>query len=111
MNKRVAPKKVKRISTGPKKTAIVAKVRRTQVQAYGTRETWTEICKKVKTRDGHKCRLCSSTEYLKVDHIRPVARGGLTVMHNLWTLCAICHSKRPGHKNAKHLILHKVKKS
>ena len=109
MRKRVAPTKVKRIPTGPKKTAVVAKVRRTKEKAYGDRQTWTDICAKVKKRDGYKCRKCGRTEHLQVDHIRPVARGGLTVMHNLWTLCAWCHSLRPGHKAAKHLILHKVK--
>lgn len=108
MRKRVAPKKVRRIATGPTKPKIVAKVRRTKEQAYGVRTAWQAICEKVKARDGYKCRLCSSIEHLQVDHIRPVSKGGQTIMPNLWTLCAICHAKRPGHKSARHLILHGV---
>jgi len=107
VRKRVAPAKVKRISTGPSKPKVVAKVRRSGEQAYGDRFTWAELCAKVKARDGFKCRLCSRTEFLQVDHIRQVARGGQSVMHNLWTLCDFCHAKRPGHKQAKHLIMAK----
>lgn len=109
IRKRVAPKKVKRISTGPSTAKVVAKVRRTKEQAYGTFESWMEIRKRVIARDGGQCRLCPCRTNLQVDHIRPVARGGQTVMHNLWTLCADCHAKRPGHKAAKHLILAKKK--
>lgn len=85
----------------------VAKIRRTREQAYGTRAEWAALVAAVKKRDGYKCVLCPCTQYLQVDHIIPVARGGLSIMKNLWTLCDICHSKRPGHKSAKHLILHK----
>lgn len=91
---------------GPTRPKLVSKVRRSSTQAYGSRESWYEITRKVKERDGHKCRKCGSTEYLQVDHIIPVAKGGQTVQQNLWTLCATCHANRPGHKQAKHLILH-----
>lgn len=94
---------------GPKKykAKVVSKVRRTNTQAYGNRSSWQQICEAVKKRDGYKCRLCPCRNYLQVDHIIPVSKGGPTVMYNLWTLCADCHSKRPGHKAAKHLILYK----
>lgn len=94
---------------GPKKfkAKVVSKIRRTKTEAYGNRSQWQIISAAVKQRDGHKCRLCPATTYLQVDHIVPVSKGGQTVMYNLWTLCADCHSRRPGHKLAKHLILHK----
>lgn len=97
---------------GPKKfkAKTVSKVRRTSVQAYGTRSDWDKIKAAVKQRDGHKCRLCPATTYLQVDHIIPISKGGRTVMYNLWTLCADCHAKRPGHKAAKHLILYQKNK-
>lgn len=38
-------------------------------------------------RDGHACRVCGSPDKLEVDHYIPLALGGATVMHNLWTLC------------------------
>ncbi len=99
----------KRVKVGPPKVGAktVAKVRRTRQQAYGSRQDWGEISAAVKRRDGHKCRKCPATDYLQVDHIIPVHKGGRTIMSNLWTLCDLCHSKRPGHKRAKHLILHK----
>lgn len=99
---RVGPPKI-----GPK---IVSKIRRTKQQAYGTLQNWAELCRLVKQRDGHKCRKCNSREYLQVDHIIPVSKGGKSILSNLWTLCDICHAKRPGHKRAKSLILHKRKK-
>lgn len=104
MPKRIKPFKAKSI-----KPAVVAKVRRTSVQAYGERADWMAIRKRVLARDGYKCVKCGRTEHLQVDHIRQIAKGGQTTMTNLWTLCAFCHAKRPGHGNAKHLILAKTK--
>lgn len=102
----------KRVRIGPPKVGpkMVSKIRRTQTQAYGDRKSWSKTSLAVKTRDGFRCRLCPRTTDLQVDHIIPVSRGGLTIMRNLWTLCAICHSKRPGHRVAKALILHKRNK-
>ena len=99
------------VKVGPPKVKIVAKIRRTQEQAYGSRAHWDNMRLSVKQRDNNRCRKCSSTEYLQVDHIVPVSKGGQTVMSNLWTLCDRCHSKRPGHKQAKALILHKRNKA
>lgn len=102
--RRRAPTRIGPPKAGPK---MVAKIRRTKQEAYGTRSQWAAISTAVKKRDNHKCRLCPSTSYLQVDHIIPVSKGGRTVMQNLWTLCDLCHAKRPGHKLAKQLILHK----
>lgn len=102
----------KRVRGGPPSSVrakVVAKIRRNKVEAYGSRSDWTIICRRVKNRDGNRCRKCLSTEFLQVDHIIPVSKGGRTVESNLWTLCAFCHSKRPGHRRAKSLILHKTK--
>jgi len=50
----------------------------------------------VMRRDGHRCRLCGLTAddgvQLQVDHIVPVAKGGKTVIENLWLLCQPCNS-------------------
>lgn len=86
-----------------------AKIRRTKEQAYG--ESWAVIRERVKKRDGYKCCLCGRCEFLQVDHIIPVAKGGVTAMHNLWTLCDLCHAQRPGHSGAKNLILNRRKKA
>ena len=108
--KRVAPKKVKSVISGPGKAKVVAKIRRTKEQAYGDRSTWMAIREKVLKRDGYKCTKCPCTEYLQVDHIRPVAQGGQTVMQNLRTLCADCHAGQHSSRHSKHLILSKKKK-
>lgn len=46
-------------------------------------------------RDGFACVLCGATKQdgakLHVDHIRPVAKGGLTEPNNLRTLCEQCN--------------------
>lgn len=104
MPKRVKPFKAKSI-----KPAVVSKVRRGSTKVYGTRTEWMTLRERVLKRDNYRCVKCGSTEHLQVDHIRPAARGGQSIMSNLWTLCALCHSKRPGHENAKHLILAKTK--
>lgn len=50
----------------------------------------------VMQRDGFRCVLCGRTASdgvkLHVDHIRPVSKGGKTVMSNLRTLCNECNS-------------------
>lgn len=108
VRKRVKPAKV-RNTASTQKIGGVSKIRRTSEQVYGTRTAWMELRERVIARDGRKCRLCSCKKNLQVDHIRPAARGGQTIITNLWTLCADCHSKRPGHSAAKHLILAKKK--
>jgi 5-methylcytosine-specific restriction endonuclease McrA len=49
------------------------------------------------TRDEYRCLECGRTNkngVLHVDHIIPVASGGLTILSNLQTLCSICnHAK------------------
>lgn len=46
-------------------------------------------------RDGFRCQICGASQAdgvkLHVDHIKPVARGGLTVSENLRTLCQSCN--------------------
>jgi 5-methylcytosine-specific restriction endonuclease McrA len=112
--KRPKPARSKaKIVSGPKKAKVVSKIRRSKTKAYGTREEWTIICTKVKKRDDYKCVKCGAhgpDANLQVDHIIEVSRGGQTVMSNLRTLCAKCHSKRPSHRKAKSLILHEANK-
>lgn len=48
----------------------------------------------IKTRDGHRCVYCSSTEKLSLDHLKPRASGGADVPHNLVTACLSCNSIR-----------------
>lgn len=49
----------------------------------------------VMKRDGFRCQICGATQAdgvkLHVDHIKPVSKGGKTVMSNLRTLCDRCN--------------------
>jgi hypothetical protein len=40
-------------------------------------------------RDGNRCLKCGATGNLHIDHILPVAKGGLTKIENLQALCAV----------------------
>lgn len=102
--RRIGPPKV-----GPKKPKLVSKIRRTKVQAYGDYWSWLKTRERILKRDGHKCRRCGATDFLQIDHIIPVAKGGQTVDINLWTLCDRCHGFRPGHKLARKLIMYNRK--
>jgi 5-methylcytosine-specific restriction endonuclease McrA len=51
----------------------------------------------VLARDGFKCRVCGRSQLngdqviLHVDHIKPIAKGGKSIMDNLQTLCIDCN--------------------
>ncbi len=73
----------------------------------GTKEGWRSLSDKIKKRDGWCCRKCGRNklavrargDFLEVDHIIPISKGGTDSPSNLWTLCSTCHGKRPGHKH------------
>jgi 5-methylcytosine-specific restriction endonuclease McrA len=72
-------------------------------------EDWQSIKETVKSKDGYTCQKCGiqvlpgtetySDRVLMVDHKLTVAQGGRTVLRNLWTLCDLCHEKKPGKAN------------
>lgn len=50
-------------------------------------------------RDGRKCRICGRSGdavTLRVDHIRPQAKGGSNKKSNLQTLCEDCNTGKAG---------------
>ena len=47
----------------------------------------------VRERDGHRCRVCGSTERLSVHHLVYRSRGGDHSTGNLVCLCASCHGR------------------
>ena len=53
-----------------------------------------EIRNAVLARDKYTCLCCEGIEQLTIDHIKPIALGGETVMDNLQTLCRSCNAKK-----------------
>jgi predicted transcriptional regulator len=52
-------------------------------------------------RDGFRCILCGSKEFLEIDHIIPRCSGGTNDLTNLRTLCHDCNiGKRIAHQEA-----------
>lgn len=49
---------------------------------------------KVIARDGNVCLKCGSTDWLVVDHIKPLALGGTNDYENLQTLCRTCDGQK-----------------
>ena len=76
---------------------------------YKDRGIWDSICivergkvsNKIRfsiyNRDHYRCRYCGATErddYLEVDHIVPIAKGGKSTYDNLQTLCRRCNARK-----------------
>jgi len=43
---------------------------------------------------GEKCLCCGSDEYISLDHIIPISKGGKNKVDNLQPLCKYCNSKK-----------------
>lgn len=56
-----------------------------------TRHIPVRLRQAILERDGHQCIRCDCASPLHIDHITPVAKGGLTVVENLQVLCATCN--------------------
>jgi len=63
-------------------------------QVYGRRKIERHIRKKIYERDGYKCRKCGDTEWLTIDHVIPLAKGGTNRENNLITLCKKCNQEK-----------------
>lgn len=59
---------------------------------------WKWLSEAVRDRDGHRCKVCTASMDLQVDHIRPLGKGGQNAWSNLWTLCRDCHSAKTGRR-------------
>ena len=56
----------------------------------------TSTRKAIYRRDGYRCALCDSTQYLQIHHIIPRGKGGNNEPDNLITLCSKCHGAAHG---------------
>jgi len=71
-----------------------------KVHRYG--RTWQRIRERIIIRDKGMCVVCKESvtgRDAQVDHIKPVAKGGLDTEDNLQLLCATCHSTKTDTEN------------
>ncbi len=55
-----------------------------------------KIRKAVYKRDDFMCALCGSNRGIQIHHVVPRGRGGSNSLHNLITLCNVCHANAHG---------------
>ncbi len=48
----------------------------------------------VRERDGNRCRVCGSRDYLEFDHMTPYSKGAPAIVENIQILCRLCNSKK-----------------
>lgn len=60
---------------------------------------WQSVARRVRMRDGHRCRICGSTVNLEVHHLTYYVNGRSIVgyeekyLDKLITLCSVCHAR------------------
>jgi len=66
-----------------------------KIERTGTRQRIPQHIRDfVYERDGYACVICSATEDITLDHIKPWSKGGPDVVGNLRTLCRPCNSRK-----------------
>lgn len=45
-------------------------------------------------QDGERCAHCGATDALVIDHVLPIAKGGLSTLDNAQLLCKICNTAK-----------------
>jgi len=87
-----------------KARARVKHVRRQQVRTRTTAPNGDQR-KRVRKRDGDRCRWCGGTNMLAVHHIEYLSQGGANAVINLITLCRVHHEQVHSNKGVWQPIL------
>ena len=89
--------------------SLIKKLNNKNGNFYNDKDIWDALCRvergkvsnkmrfSVYKRDGYRCRICGRSErsdYLEIDHIKPIAKGGKTTYDNLQTLCRRCNKEK-----------------
>ena len=88
---------------------LIKKLNNKNGSFYNDKDIWDSLCRvergkvsnkmrfSIYKRDGYRCRICGRSErsdYLEIDHIKPIAKGGKTTYDNLQTLCRRCNKEK-----------------
>lgn len=81
-----------RSEKGRESRIISANVRRARKASRGkfTLAEWDALCKEYDNR----CLACGEKEKLTVDHVVPLALGGMNTIGNIQPLCLVCNRKK-----------------
>ncbi len=88
---------------------LIEKLKNKKGNFYKDKDIWESICRvergrvsnkmrfAIYKRDNYKCCICGRNEnydYLEIDHIKPIAKGGKSTYDNLQTLCRRCNKNK-----------------
>ena len=89
--------------------SLISRLNNKRGSFYQDKEIWDALCRvergkvsnkmrfAIYQRDGYMCKICGRTEmsdYLEIDHIKPIAKGGKSTYDNLQTLCRRCNKHK-----------------
>ncbi len=90
-------------------TLLIKRLNNKNRDFYNDKEIWNALCRvergrvsnkmrfSIYQRDGYRCCRCGRSEesdYLEIDHIKPIAKGGKSTYNNLQTLCRRCNKNK-----------------
>ena len=88
---------------------IIGKLDNKYGNFYKDRSVWDAICRvergkvsnkmrfSIDARDHYRCRICGRSgnqDFLEIDHIKPISKGGKSTYDNLQTLCRRCNKEK-----------------
>ena len=65
--------------------------RRARIKQAGGRLT-TKECREIFEKHGKRCLKCGSDDRVALDHVVPLALGGMNIADNMQPLCMMCNS-------------------
>ena len=85
----------KKMSDSAKKRVFTPEQRKKQADTQRGKKLTDAVkarWKDILNNYNHKCLSCGTTEYITVDHIKPLSMGGLNTADNVQPLCHTCNS-------------------